>query len=114
MSRIQKTAAALLLGATMLSGCATYDGFAYGGYYDGYYDNYYGPYIDGYWANDGFFWYRGPDHIYHRDDGSHFRRQPFTGGIRVRGERGWTRGHLPVGSPNGPRPGRVPGTRPGH
>ena len=26
-------------------------------YYDGYYDGYYGPFSDGYWGNDGFFWY---------------------------------------------------------
>jgi len=105
MIRSKRARAALLFGALMLSSCAYYDGYVYGGYYDGYYDNYYGPYTRGYWAADGFFWYWGPDHIYHRDDGGHFRRQPFTGGVRFRGERGWTRNRLPLGSPSGPRPG---------
>jgi hypothetical protein len=104
-----KKAVALLLGVLMLSSCAAYDGYFYGGTYDGYYDNFYGPYISGYWASDGLFWYRGGDHIYHRDDGSHFRRQRFTGGVQIRGERGWTRNHPPPGAPTGPRPGRPPG-----
>ena len=117
-----KQLALLLLGALMFASCAYYDGVAYGGSYDGYYDGYYGPYISGYRASDGLFWYRGGDHIYRRDDGSHFRRQSFTGGTRFRGERGWTRNNPPPGSPNGPRgpfgppgqPGRPPGPGPGH
>ena len=98
-----KKLALLLLGALMFASCAYYDGYAYGGSYDGYYDNYYGPYISGYWASDGFFWYRGGDHIYRRDDGRHFHRDRFTGGVRITGERGWTRNHPPAGSPMGPR-----------
>jgi hypothetical protein len=103
--------AALLIGATMLSSCATYDGVVYGGWYDGYYDNYYGPYTRGYWAADGLFWYWGPDRIYHRDAAGHFRRNPFPGGVRVRGERGWTRSNPPPGRPEGPR---GPFNPPGH
>ena len=98
----RKIFSALLLGAFVLSACV-YDGYGYGNYYDGYYDNYYGPYTRGYWASDGFFWYWGPDHIYHRDDARHFRREQFTGGVRIRGERGWSHSHPPMGSPGGPR-----------
>lgn len=97
-----RLAGALFLGAIMLSSCATYDGVVYTRWYGAYYDNFYGPYTRGYWASDGFFWYYGPDRIYHRDDARHFRRQPFPGGARVRGERGWTRGHPPPGRPEGP------------
>ncbi len=96
--------AAIFLGATMLSSCATYDGVVYARTYDGYYDNYYGPYIRGYWAVDGVFWYLGTDHVYHRDVGRHFRRERFPGGVRIRGERGWTRNHPPPGRPQGPYP----------
>ena len=40
-----------------LPACASYD---HGGYaYNAYYDDAYGPYYDGYWGDDGFFWYRG-------------------------------------------------------
>jgi hypothetical protein len=65
--------------ALMLVGCAD------GGYYhhdhgpmavayDGFYDDGYGPFYDGYWGDDGAFYYSdGPGHAYRRDDAHHFR-----------------------------------------
>lgn len=38
----------------------------------GFYDDFYGPFDDGCWGNDGYFWYRGGDHGWHRDDARHF------------------------------------------
>ena len=67
-----------------LSLTACYDGGYYGvGYasgpyaYDGWYDDYYGPIYDGYWGNDGYFYYRNSDHVrdFRRGDQSHFRRE---------------------------------------
>lgn len=101
-TRFYSKAVSVALGALMLSSCVAYDGYAYGSDYDGYYDNYYGPYTQGYWASDGYFWYYGPDRVYHRDDAHHFQHQRFTGSVRVRGERGWTHNRPPAGSPNGP------------
>ncbi len=44
-------------------------------YVDAYYDDAYGPYNDGYWADDGYFYYRDTaDHPYKRDMDKHFRR----------------------------------------
>jgi len=54
-----------LAALTLLAGCETRQrlgvGVAAGGpdYYDGYYDGFYGPFDDGYWGNDGAFWYSG-------------------------------------------------------
>ena len=102
-----KKGPALVLGAMLLSSCVAYDHAFYSGTYDGYYDGYYGPYIGGYWASDGYFWYATRDHVYHRDDGLHFRHQPFHGGRIVRGQRVGPRGQVPPGGPGGPRgPGR--------
>jgi len=48
--------------------------------YDLFYDDYYGPVVDGYWGDDGFFYYRDRlDHPYRRDDGHHMRRDPVSG-----------------------------------
>lgn len=49
------------------------------GVYDGYYDGYYGEYPGGYWAEDGYFYYRTNGNIYRRDEQSHFRREQFDG-----------------------------------
>ena len=64
--------------------------------YDGYYDGYYGQIHDGYWGDDGSFYYRSGDgeREYHRGDGDHFRRenngegryQHFQGSIQTRPE----------------------------
>lgn len=76
------------LAALALSGCvADYgsgiystgygSGYGYGypaRYYDGYYDGYYGPIYDGYWGNDGYFYYRSSARHshYRRADRVHF------------------------------------------
>eukprot|EP01037_Dinobryon_pediforme_P001736 gene1736-1764_t len=45
--------------------------------YDGWYDGYYGQVYDGYWGDDGAFYYRhgNGDRAYLRGDGGHFARQ---------------------------------------
>jgi hypothetical protein len=78
-----------VLPALPLAACA--DGRGYGGVevgatpygYDGYYDDFYGPIYDGYWGDDGAFYYRGGagEHRYRRGDAHHFSRgAPGTGG----------------------------------
>jgi len=60
--------------------------------YDGYYDDYYGPFYDGYWGQDGFFYYSdGPGHPFRRDEGRHFRRDLAPGYHAVRGLGGRAR-----------------------
>ena len=80
-----KTFIALLLGAAALmplSACA-YDGYESvqsGRYYDGYYDGFYGQPVAGYWASDGYFYYRpAAGQPYVRDDSRHFRRDTGDG-----------------------------------
>ncbi len=79
-------------------------GYDYGGPaaigYDGYYDDAYGPFYDGYWAGDGFFYYRSGDHDrFHRDDGRHFRHDagagmhPVQGHPHAQGQGGHDRNH---------------------
>jgi hypothetical protein len=75
------------LPALPLAACADgyYGGGAYAGSayaYDGYYDDYYGPIYDGYWGDDGAFYYRGSDHdrSFHRGDQAHFSRNAGQGG----------------------------------
>lgn len=61
--------------AALLAGCAGGTAgvsVAGGDFYDGYYDGFYGPFNDGYWGNDGFFWYSDGNHAWHRDDAHHF------------------------------------------
>lgn len=55
--------------------------------YDGYYDGHYGAYSGGYWNNDGYFYYRGSDNNYRRDDQRHFRREQFHGGSGFSADR---------------------------
>ena len=85
-----------LLALALLAGCATRQrvdvGFRGGAVYDGYYDGYYGAFDDGYWGNDGYFWYRGRDRAWHRDEGRHFRHDGRPGFDHVRG-RGGPREH---------------------
>jgi hypothetical protein len=87
-----------LAALTLLAGCETRQnvgvGVAAGGpdYYDGYYDGFYGPFDDGYWGNDGFFWYRGGDRGFHRDEGHHFQHRAGSGFNHVHGHGG-PRGH---------------------
>jgi hypothetical protein len=84
-----------LAALTLLAGCETRQhigvGVAAGGgpdYYDGYYDGFYGPFDDGYWGNDGFFWYSGRDHAFHRDDAHHFQHMAGNGFNHVHGHGG--------------------------
>ncbi|HEX4198513.1 MAG TPA: hypothetical protein VHZ26_13835 [Caulobacteraceae bacterium] len=51
----------------------------------GFYDDFYGPFDDGCWADDGVFWYRGPDRVYHRDAGGHFSHTAGPGMHAVHG-----------------------------
>ena len=64
--------------------------------YDGFYDDYYGPFYDGYWARDGFFYYRrGPEGRFLADRGNHFRHDNHDGFHQVHGGnfRGGGGGH---------------------
>lgn len=77
--------AAALGGMLILPACADEGGAYYGaavGPADVYYDSFYGPYTDGYWGPDAFFYYRGPDGRFIRDEGRHFRRERFEGAHR--------------------------------
>ena len=61
--------------------------YAYGGAYDGFYDDFYGPFYDGYWAADGFFYFRrDADDTFHRDADRHFRHEGAPGFREVHGE----------------------------
>jgi hypothetical protein len=62
-----------------LPACASYGHGQYA--YDAYYDDAYGPYYDGYWGDDGLFWYRNRSGHYIRDDGHHFQHGPGGGGF---------------------------------
>ena len=53
--------------------------------YDGYYDGFYGTFNDGYWGNDGAFWYSGGDRIFHRDEAHHFQRTAANGFSHIHG-----------------------------
>jgi hypothetical protein len=81
-----------LAALTLLAGCETRvpirgDVAVAGGpdYYDGYYDGSYGAFDDGYWGDDGFFWYRGGDHGFHRDEAHHFQRTAGNGFNHIHG-----------------------------
>lgn len=67
-------------------------GVAVDPYYDAYYDDSYGPFNDGYWGDDGYFWYSDANNGWHRDEGHHFSRTASTGFHHVRG-RGTHREH---------------------
>ncbi len=56
---------------------ASYYGPGYYGPGDVYYDGFYGPYPGGYWGDGGIFFYSDGHGRHHRDDGHHFRHQPF-------------------------------------
>ncbi|MGZ3297499.1 MAG: hypothetical protein ACXU8U_06700 [Asticcacaulis sp.] len=53
--------------------------------YDIWYDNYYGGIYDGYWGDDGAYYYRpSRDRSYVRDDARHFRRDRGDGYHQMR------------------------------
>ena len=85
--------AAALGGMLILPACA--DSGYYGasvGPSEVYYDGYYGAYTDGYWGPDQFFYYRGGDGRFLRDESRHFRRERF-GEARMYRSRPFDRDH---------------------
>ena len=77
MKTLIKLLPAAGMAGLLLGGCAYRDHDrmgARGDYYGGYYDGSYGAFNDGYWGNDGAFYYSDGQHNWHRDDGNHFRR----------------------------------------
>lgn len=97
--------------ALLLAGCAPAYGPGpyYGGAYvvgepvayDGFYDGYYGPFYDGYWASDGFFYYRRGDHDrFERDRDGHFRHEAREGFRPVHGGAFRSGGGRPAGQPH--------------
>jgi hypothetical protein len=97
------------LAGAVLAGCS--DGYGYrsgvavsADYYDtGYYDGYYGPFYDGYWANDGYFYYSpGTGRPFVRDRHRHFRHNAHRGFNQFHGHG---TAHPPVGhGGRGPAP----------
>ena len=84
--------AACAAGAALLLSACGDDGFYHHHHdvaaisWDGYYDDAYGPFYDGYWGDDGFFYYTDAEgHPYHRDDAHHFRHDAFNGFHEVHG-----------------------------
>jgi hypothetical protein len=75
--------AAAIGGILILPACAYEGGGAYYGAEVGapdvYYDSFYGPYTDGYWGPDDFFYYRGGDGRFLRDESHHFQHRMFSG-----------------------------------
>jgi hypothetical protein len=90
------TALLVAVAATALSACATEVAYGPGpGYpvaavgWDGYYDDYYGPFYDGYWGEDGGFYYRsGPHAGWNKDTGGHFTKEARSGAHPVHGHGG--------------------------
>ncbi|MGH6986683.1 MAG: hypothetical protein ACRED9_07580 [Caulobacteraceae bacterium] len=96
-----KRAASVLAAASalaLLAGCAGYGGYGPGGGvavgfvapvgYDGWYDGYYGPIYNGYWGDNGVFYYRSTDHAaWHADSGGHFRHDAANGYHAWRGHQ---------------------------
>jgi hypothetical protein len=77
-----------------LSSCTPPNSLAGSGFaslgYDTYYDDAYGPFYDGYWGDDGGFYYRGDaDRPFIRDGGGHFSHRAAGGfhGVRASGVR---------------------------
>ena len=89
MNSLALALATASLSITLASCAATHHGglLAYDGY-DAYYDDAYGPFYDGYWGDDGAFYYRDrADHPFARDGGGHFRHGAAGGfhGVHVGG-----------------------------
>jgi len=85
---------AIATGSIVLASCASPHGsyLAAGapfGAEDAYYDEAYGPFYDGYWGDDGAFYYcAGAGRPYLRDGGGHFRHGAAGGFHAVRGGGG--------------------------
>ena len=88
---MKKTLLVALCAVSALSLGACTEGRGYGGVevglgtpygYSSYYDDYYGPVYDGYWGDDGGFYYRRSEHEtrYRRGDSAHFSRNAPSNG----------------------------------
>jgi hypothetical protein len=82
--RFMRLGLALATLSLALPACASYDRGYRSGYasldYDAYYDDAYGPFYDGYWGDDGGFYYRsGRGRPFGRDGGDHFHHSPGGG-----------------------------------
>lgn len=103
------TFALLAVASVPLSACAGGVGLevdAPGPYaYDGWYDGYYGQVYDGYWGNDGYFYYRHSEGegAYVRGDRNHFARQAPQGRNDYQAIHGTTTPRQGVRAPNYPR-----------
>jgi hypothetical protein len=76
--------------------------------FDGYYDDGYGPFYDGYWGDDGAFYYAPRQgEPFRRDDAGHFRRDSAQGFHPVHGLGGPHPGapHFSGGGAGDHRPG---------
>ena len=96
--RFMRLGLALATLSLVLPACASYDHGYRGGYasldYDAYYDDGYGPFYDGYWGDDGGFYYRnGPGRPFGRDGGDHFHHGPGGGFHGVHTSGGFHGGH---------------------
>jgi hypothetical protein len=102
------TVALLSLSSVALAGCAGGPGYqmdAAGPYaYDGWYDGYYGPIYDGYWGDDGNFYYRHGEGEgrFVRGDRNHFARQAPQGAHNFQPMHGMTTPHQGVSAPHFP------------
>lgn len=82
----------VMAAAALFAGCADY-GVAYYGpgpvadvEYDSYYDGYYGPIYDGYWGDNGVFFYRSSEGgRWSRGDPTHFRHDSAPGFNHIHG-----------------------------
>jgi hypothetical protein len=104
MNTFIKLAPFVALTSLLVAGCA-YEGrgnrnrerasiaVGTGGYYDGYYDGSYGAFNDGYWGNDGAFYYADSNHNWQRDGAGHFRRDNGGDGWSAFNGSGAHRGH---------------------
>jgi len=72
--------------------------------YDGWYDGYYGQVYDGYWGNDGYFYYRHGEGegAYVRGDRNHFARQAPQGPHNYQPIHGMTTPRQGVRAPHYP------------
>lgn len=110
---------AVAAAALSLAACADDYGYGYGYggigypgvYYDGYYDGYYGPIYDGYWGNNGYFYYRRDqgDRRYQRGDHRHFQRPGTRPGRNFRPMQGNTQPGRGIRAPKYPGHQAQPG-----
>jgi hypothetical protein len=111
------TVALLALASVPLAACAGGVGVemdAPGPYaYDGWYDGYYGPIYDGYWGDDGYFYYRHHEGegAFVRGDRNHFAHEAPQGPHNFQPMHGMTMPHQGVRAPHFPSGGHRGGDR---